>query len=357
MKRILGILAGIALTGLVVVSVVALALAQQPQPAPDRNVVFETRVFQGPEGPPPPSGDTFVFMSSEVNFEGKPVKAAPYSAQAVTETTQTLGDGNRIVNKVTTSLYRDSEGRTRRDQTLKLLGGVGEGGEPLQTIFINDPVAGVSYALDSRSHVAHKSMPFHLERMTMRANSPDGPPPPGAGGEKSVRVEAGSGERIEIRTQTAPLAGPPPGVPSPEGEQFSLRTEGGVGSNFMFVRKDKDPNHNVVKESLGKQVFEGVEAEGTRSTFTIPAGEIGNERPIEVVNERWYSPELQMVVMSRHTDPRFGETIYRLTNISRDEPGKSLFEVPAGYTVKEGMPGPPAAGGVQMRMRKPGNPE
>jgi hypothetical protein len=356
MKRIFGILAGITLTGLVVVSVIA--LAQQPQPAPDRNVVVETQVFQGPEGSIPPPGDNFVFMASEVNFDGKPVKAAPYSAQAVTETTQTLGDGNRIVNKVATSLYRDGEGRTRREQTLKLLGGVGEGGEPLQTIFINDPVAGVSYALDSRSHVAHKSMPFHLERMTMRANSPDGPPPPGPGGEKFVRVEAGSSERTYIRTQTGPLPGPPPpGAPGPEGEQFSLRTEGGVGTNFMFVRKDKDPNHNVVKESLGKQVFDGVEAEGTRSTFTIPAGEIGNERPIEVTNERWYSPELQMVVMSRHTDPRFGETIYRLTDISRNEPAKSLFEVPAGYTVKEGRPGPPAAGGVQMRMRKPGSPE
>jgi hypothetical protein len=353
MKRIFGILAGIALTGLVVVSVVA--LAQQPQPAPDHNVVVETQVFQGPEGPVPPPGDTFVFMSSEVNFEGKPVKAAPYSAQAVTETTQTLGDGNRIVNRVATSLYRDGEGRTRREQTLKLLGGIGEGSEPLQTIFINDPVAGVSYALDSRSHVAHKSMPFHLERMTMRFNSPDGPPPPGPGGEKSVRVEQGSGERTYVRAQSSLPGPPPPGAPGPEGEQFSLRTEGSVATNFMFVRKDKDPSHNVVKESLGKQVFDGVEADGTRTTFTIPAGEIGNERPIEVVNERWYSPELQMVVMSRHTDPRFGETIYRLTNISRSEPAKSLFEVPAGYTVKEGMPGPPAAGAV--RMRKPGSPE
>jgi hypothetical protein len=104
-------------------------------------------------------------------------------------------------------------------------------------------------------------------------------------------------------------------------------------------------------------VFDGVEAEGTRTTLTIPAGEIGNERAIEVVNERWYSPELQMVVMSRHSDPRSGETIYRLTNITRDEPAKSFFEVPGGYTIKEGMPGPPASGAVQMRIRKPGNPE
>ena len=88
-------------------------------------------------------------------------------------------------------------------------------------------------------------------------------------------------------------------------------------------------------EPLGKQTIEGVEAEGTRTVTTIPAGKIGNERPIEIVFERWYSPELQTVIMTRHNDPRFGETIYRLTNISRDEPSRSLFEVPAGYTVKE----------------------
>ncbi len=83
-------------------------------------------------------------------------------------------------------------------------------------------------------------------------------------------------------------------------------------------------------------MIEGVEAEGTRTTMTIPAGEIGNERPIEIVSERWYSPELQLVVMTRHSDPRSGETTYKLTNINRTEPAKSLFEVPAGYTIKEG---------------------
>ena len=91
-----------------------------------------------------------------------------------------------------------------------------------------------------------------------------------------------------------------------------------------------------MKEQLGKQNIEGVEAEGTRTTVTIAAGEIGNERPIEIVSERWYSPELQLVVMTRHSDPRTGETTYKLTNINRSEPAKSLFEVPSDYTVKEG---------------------
>jgi TonB family protein len=95
------------------------------------------------------------------------------------------------------------------------------------------------------------------------------------------------------------------------------------------------PDDRGKSEPLGKQTIEGVEVEGTRNVTTIPAGKIGNERPIEIVFERWYSPELQTVVMTRHADPRFGETTYRLTNISRDEPAHSLFEVPAGYTVRE----------------------
>ena len=88
-------------------------------------------------------------------------------------------------------------------------------------------------------------------------------------------------------------------------------------------------------ESLGTQTIEGVTAEGTRTTLTIPAGEIGNTLPLEIVDETWYSPELQITVMTRHRDPRSGETTYRLTNLSRSEPDRSLFEVPADYTVRD----------------------
>lgn len=94
-------------------------------------------------------------------------------------------------------------------------------------------------------------------------------------------------------------------------------------------------NRTAKTESLGKQNIGGVEAEGTRNTITIPAGEIGNERPIEIVSERWFSPELQLIIMTRHTDPRFGENSYQLTNINRSEPARDLFEVPPGYAVRE----------------------
>src|SRR5687767_12666353 len=132
-------------------------LAQQPQPAPENITIRRTRVLQGPDGvPPPPPGADFVFIASE-SFGGKVVKGAPYSGESVTETIQTLSDGNRIVNKMTSTVYRDGEGRTRREQTLKGLGPLGAGEEPLQMIFINDPVSGVTYSLDARSRTAHRS--------------------------------------------------------------------------------------------------------------------------------------------------------------------------------------------------------
>jgi hypothetical protein len=268
-----------------------------------------------------------------------------------------LGDGNRIVNKSTSALYRDSEGRTRREQTLKSIGPLGNGGEPLQTIFINDPVAGVSFALDSRTHTARKSAPFRLERMPLPATAPGAAPGAPEGARFKVNVEPAKVEGGYVTAQAGQMSGPPrPAAPGAEGGQFNIRTEGGVAgsSTFVFTRTPNGADKHAVTESLGKQLFEGVEAEGTRTTITIPAGEVGNERPLEIVNERWYSPELQMVIMSRHSDPRAGETVYRLTNISRTEPASSLFEVPGDYTVKEGMAAPAAPA---VYMRKPGSPD
>ena len=94
--------------------------------------------------------------------------------------------------------------------------------------------------------------------------------------------------------------------------------------------------HEAKKDSLGKQNIEGVECDGTRETMTIPAGEMGNELPINITTESWYSPELQVTVLRKFNDPRYGEDVYRLTNINRSEPSKDLFAVPSDYTVKEG---------------------
>lgn len=318
MKRVSGLLAAVAL-----LAFAPAAFAQQA--AAEGILIKQQRVIQGPEGALPPPDTNVVFIASE-SFGGKTVKGAPYSAEAVTETVQTLGDGNRIVNRITSMVYRDSEGRTRREQSLKGLGIFGPGEEPLETIFINDPVAGVTYTLDTRSHIAHKSAPFRFEFST----KPGGPAVEGQRFE--LKVPPGAAAATGNVLVTAPPGAP---MPHPDVEQLALRTQTAATGGATFVFRTNTPNTNAVKEDLGKQNIEGVEAEGTRTTVTIPAGEIGNERPIEIVSESWYSPELQLVVMTRHSDPRTGETTYKLTNINRSEPARSLFEVPPGYTVKD----------------------
>jgi hypothetical protein len=335
-KRVWKLSTGALVSSLVLINAVSI-FAQKKQPAAARQVIVERQqVIQGMETP---SGDNFVFVASEMNFDGKLVKGAPYSAQALTETTQTLGDGNRIVNKSTSSVYRDSEGRTRREQTIRALGPFATAGEPPQMIFISDPVAGVNYSLDAHSHVARK-MPLTRFEIKSAPSSRvvDGPSSGPTGPLLTERAgmppDAAFEKRREEGMFLRSVPPPPPG------------TEGIV----MEWHGNLEEKGNT--ESLGKQIVEGIEAEGTKNTLTIPAGAMGNERPIEVVSERWYSTELQTVVMSRHSDPRFGETVYRLTNINRNEPAASLFEVPFDYTVREGPPMP-----EPMRMRKPATPQ
>jgi len=379
MTRQWRVLTSLLLTTLVVVSTISI-YAQNKQPQSKQELIQRERIF-GPDDPhaPPPPGDNFIFVASEMNSDGKVVKGAPYSAQAVTETTQTLSDGNRIINKSTATIYRDSEGRTRREQTLRVIGPFAASGEPPQTIFINDPVAGVNYALDTRTKTAHKLPPMRFD-FKMRF------PPGGVGG--GIGVGTGGGAAVGLRA-AEPSSAPPPGMSAPmvfertappPGASMQMSGSPQIppndGAAVVFERSVAPPpgeggmvfqwqgarEENARNESLGKQSIEGVEAEGTRKTIEIPAGEIGNERPIEIVFERWYSSELQMVVMTRHSDPRFGETTYRLMNINRSEPAHELFEVPADYTVKsppgiganvplEGISGPVMNGKAVMLPR------
>ncbi len=321
MKKYFALIAATGLSAAFVLGTTQLSAQQKREVAPDQQkrevapdaggMRIEVERMQGPEGRPAP-GD-FVFMSTEMAFGGKIVKGAPYSAQAVSESTQTLSDGNRIVTRSVAAVYRDSEGRTRREQTLKAIGPFATGADVPQTVFIDDPVAGTSFMLNPRAHAAQKMPPLRFKFESKL------PPPAGEGS------NAAAGEM--------PL---PPVLPSAadriEMERGEV-TRAVSGPGFVWGWRNDESR----SEPLGKQNIEGVEAEGTRSTVTIPAGEIGNERPIEIVNERWYSAELQTLVMSRHSDPRFGETSYRLTNIDRSEPAKSLFEIPSDYKVRGGI--------------------
>src|SRR5215204_5783003 len=300
----------------------------------------EFLIAQGPAGvePPPQTeirGDNMIFLATEMSFAGKLVKGAPYSAQAVTESVQMLSDGNRIVRKNTAQVYRDTEGRTRRDQTLGYIGPYSTAGDVPQTVFINDPVAGVHYILDPEKKTARKlprmELRFKTEMFASQAR------------QKATEDEM---RKVEIeRTfvfQRAPEA-PPHGTTT----VIAPPAPPAGGGQIEFMRHSS--KHEAKTEKLESRSFDGVMAEGTRTTMTIPAGEIGNEQPIQVVDERWYSPELQVVVMTRHSDPRSGETTYRLTNISRAEPPASLFQVPSDYAVKE--PGGPGSG-VRRTFRR-----
>ena len=258
--------------------------AQDP-PAPP---AFEHGDGPGGPGPGGPFGERMELLGFEGLHGGKVVKGAPFSATASSESTQTLQDGTSIHRTTSSALYRDSQGRFRREVTLSGFGPLQASGKPHTMITIGDPVAGAHYMLDPEQKVAHKMTPHHG----------------GKGGSSDEKAQSFE-QKMEKR----------------------------------LAKQEADGT--VKKESLGTQMINGVNAEGTRITHTIPAGQIGNDKPIQIVFERWYSPDLQIVVKSTRSDPRFGTTTYALTNVQRAEPSAALFTVPSDYTVKEGGPGGP----------------
>ena len=231
---------------------------------------------------------------------GAIVTGAPYSAVAVTETVQTLADGNRIVRRSATSVARDSQGRMRREEQAD------DG--TVTSVTILDPVAKTTYLLDPANRTA-QPMPLVAGAAFKMAG--------GAGG--FYTMQAAPVDVAEAKRKTA------------------VETQAITVPGWAVASKMDGKQADVRRDSLGTQTFDGVAAEGTRSVETIPAGQIGNERAIDIVSEQWYSQELKATVMSRHDDPRSGETVYRLTNLQRNEPDPGLFQVPAGYTVKEGL--------------------
>jgi hypothetical protein len=234
------------------------------------------RMHQGPPMPGPGGPPPDAFMGG---MEGRTVAGAPFSAQTTSTFTQTLSDGSHISKNVNASIARDGQGRTYRQQSLEepLSSGAGK-----SVIFVHDPVAHTSHMISSDS-------------------------------------------KTDLVTHMPPHRGGPHGP-----DAASASTNG--------PRPEMRPRHtrpNETVESLAPQMIEGVWAEGTRITHTIPAGSIGNEHELKVVSETWYSKDLQMVVMSKHSDPRSGESTFKLTNVQRAEPDASLFQTPAGFKVTE----------------------
>ncbi len=245
-----------------------------------------TAFAQTPDGPPPPHGPG---GPPEMHgrggpggefrgIDGRTVTGSPFSAQIVSTSTQTLSDGSHINRTVNATVARDSQGRTYRQQAMDRIGPVSTGAGKT-VVFLRDPVAQTSHVISMDSKTAVMSnMPQHQR---------------GPRGNQSA--SGSTTPQAEVRTH-----------PARKGETV---------------------------ESLGSQMMEGVMADGTRITHTIAAGSIGNEHEIKVVSETWYSKDLQTVVMSKHTDPRMGESVFKLTNITRTEPDATLFQVPAGFKV------------------------
>lgn len=254
----------------------AAAFGQEAPPPPD---MMAQQVPEDPGGPG--SGFPGFHRMELLGFGGihggKVVTGAPFTATAVTQSTRTLADGTKITNKNQVTLYRDSQGRFRKEGTMPPLGDFAES-QPHSFIFIHDAVASKSYILNPDKKIGH--------------------------------VIENSGW---------------------------VRKGGKPGADFEGANEPANPD--VTKESLGMQTINGISAQGTRYTRVIPAGKIGNDKPITITREVWYSPDLQMLVQSKHSDPRFGETSYSLTNIQRTEPATNLFTVPSEYTIKQGRPG------------------
>jgi hypothetical protein len=224
--------------------------------------------------------------------EMRTTTGAPYSAEAITEFQQTLADGNRIVRRSIVRIYRDSEGRVRREN-------VAADGAAVESITIVDPTTDTSVILDPSSRKA-------IVDSRVRVIVPDGAGPAPVEGERKRAVEREMRRKIESKDLPSSMAVP--------------------------RRRVAMANELVSRQDLGERIIGGLTARGTRTTTTIPAGDIGNDQPIRIVSEEWFAPELQVLVLTKHSDPRSGETTYTLSNIVRADPDRSLFEIPADYT-------------------------
>jgi hypothetical protein len=251
------------------------------------------------------------------------VTGKPYSATAVSTTTQILADGTKISRSMQATLARDSEGRTRREQSMNLVfttAGPQTNNVTKHMVSIKDPVAQVRYILQPDDQTALKVSlastsvnitEFKRKQMELETKQ--------AAEGKTGGVELDLQDRLKAAAELKLRA-----------EKLVQVQVGTIGYAVM-----PDGNSKAQVEDLGVRVIEGVNARGQRETRTIPVGQIGNDRAIQIVSEVWVSDDLQTIVLSKNSDPRVGDSEYRLTNISRAEPARSLFELPAGYSLKE----------------------
>jgi len=257
------------------------------------------------------TGGGFGFRSK---MSASTVQGAPYSATITNESIQMLADGNRIVQATTGNTARDSQGRTRQDAPLPPIGNMAPADAP-HLVFLQDPVAQVSYTLNLTDKTAMKGPAFYQSSIS------------GAAGAATVQIRdvAGPLPMSVSAGQVSVAAGVPP--PMPIQPQIMIADKAMIGGEVKGQAQTED---------LGAKTMEGVNVTGTRVTRTIPAGQIGNDKPLSIVTEVWTSPDLKTVVYSKRSDPRMGDQTFQLTNIVRAEPDPTLFVVPSDFKVIEG---------------------
>jgi hypothetical protein len=207
--------------------------------------------------------------------------------------------------------YRDADGRVRMEPSVS-------NSEPAKSIIIYDPVAGVNYHLDPARKTATKTvtMPASGSSVNGGGREPRGPSRQTASGANSSNAAL----------------------------QQAIQVLGEFETDILAARNEARNNGgNVTVEDLGTLTVNGVPARGTRVTTLVPVGAIGNDKEFRSVTERWFSPDLNLLIKSVSTDPRFGATTYELTDISRQPPDPSLFQAPAEYSVISSAPRQPAA--------------
>ncbi|MEJ7860894.1 MAG: hypothetical protein WKF90_04570 [Pyrinomonadaceae bacterium] len=216
------------------------------------------------------------------------VKNKPLAAVFESETVQILANGTSMARRVATKIYRDKDGRTRREQIVYPNGTTPTADTAVPIISVYDPVARYGYSINPTTRTAQRyKLPPTL--------------PPGAPFNNQIPL------LIEILRNDNPQTG--------EVKKYTLET----------------PR----LEPLGKQTIAGVEADGWRVTIKVPAGAIGNADPLDTTYEMWIAQDLRMLVKLVARNPLSGEHTLRLTTINRAEQSRSLFEVPAGYPVSE----------------------
>jgi hypothetical protein len=250
------------------------------------------------------------------------VRDAPYSAEAITTVTQMLGDGTKIERSVRASVFRDGMGRTRREQTVLGLASLAPSADALRVITITDPVARVTITLDEQTRTARQT-PLLEMRFFERATGAQQIQAFRLGRQGGAGLDAAAMTRLsELLDQLAARRG-----------GFDDRDRQLADLAAQLVQQPAGGGNTGVVANLGTRQMEQLTVTGRRTTQTIPAGAVGNDRPIEIVDETWESPDLQVVVSSRHADPRTGTIEYRLANVRRGEPPADLFVVPADYTM------------------------